>query len=131
MRWSSLDHYKQHTWACCILVMATIWHKLGTGLAIGSRQCKGDAPVDMVKEDKEYIPRQTQPVATSKRVTRSSGQYHACCGKRISVEAPPRHIPQTVTKDISNHNLTSKEEVDESEKNNEAEEGSPSDNLDQ
>ncbi|KAJ9086482.1 hypothetical protein DSO57_1003816 [Entomophthora muscae] len=131
MRWSSLDYYKQCMWACCILVMATIWRELDTGLAIGSRQRRGNAPIDMVKEDKEYVPRQTQPVATSKRAPCSSSQHYACCGKIISVEVPSRHIPQTVTNDISNHNLTSKKEVDESEKNNEAEEGSPLDNLDQ
>ncbi|KAJ9080586.1 hypothetical protein DSO57_1023302, partial [Entomophthora muscae] len=68
---------------------------------------------------------------TSKCVTCSSSQHYAHCGKRISVEVPSRSIPQTMTKDISNHNLTSKEEVNESEKSNEAEEGSPSDNLDQ
>ncbi|KAJ9052636.1 hypothetical protein DSO57_1032249 [Entomophthora muscae] len=85
MRWSSLDHYKQRTWAHCILVMATIWCELDTSLAIGSRQRRG---------------------------------------------VPSRRIPQTMTKVISNHNLTSEEEVDESKKNNEAEEDSPLDNLD-
>ncbi|KAJ9061026.1 hypothetical protein DSO57_1024782 [Entomophthora muscae] len=130
MCWSSLDHYKQHMWTCCILVMATIWRELDTGLAIGLCQRRGDAPADMVEEDKEYIPHQTQPVATSKRVICSSGQYHAHCGKRIFIEVSSRHIPQTVTKNISNHNLTSKEEVDKSEKSNKAE-GSPSANLDQ
>ncbi|KAJ9060010.1 hypothetical protein DSO57_1035424 [Entomophthora muscae] len=75
----------------------------------------------MFKEDKEYIPRQKQPVATSKCVTCSSSWHYARCGKRIYVEVPSRRIPQTVTKDISKHNLTSKEEVDKSEKSNEAE----------
>ncbi|KAJ9081216.1 hypothetical protein DSO57_1017060 [Entomophthora muscae] len=131
MHWSSLDHYKQRTWARCILVMATILRELDTGLAIGSRQRRVDAPANIVKEDKEYIPRQTQHVASSKHVTCSFSQHYACCGKRISVEVPSRRIPQTVTKDISNHNLTSNEEVDESEKSNKAEEGSPSENLDQ
>ncbi|KAJ9074320.1 hypothetical protein DSO57_1007741 [Entomophthora muscae] len=118
-------------WARCILVMVTIWRELDTGLSIGSRQHRGDAPADMVEEEKEYVPRQTQPVAISKRVTCSSSQHYACHGTRISVEVPSRCIPQTVTKDISNHNLTSKEEVDVSEKSNKAEEGSPSDNSDQ
>ncbi|KAJ9086554.1 hypothetical protein DSO57_1002681 [Entomophthora muscae] len=83
----------------------------------------------MVKEEEEYIPRQTQPVATSKCVTCSSSWHYAFCGKRISVDVPSRRIPQNVTKDISKNNLTSEEEVDESEKSNRAEEGSPSDNL--
>ncbi|KAJ9083185.1 hypothetical protein DSO57_1037251 [Entomophthora muscae] len=131
MHWSSFDHYKQRTWACCILVMATIWRELDTGLTIGSRQRRGDAPADMVEEDKEYVPHQTQPVSTNKHVTRSSSQHYACCDKRISVEVLSRHIPQTVTKDISNHNLTSKEEVDESKNSNDTEEGSPLENLDQ
>ncbi|KAJ9083480.1 hypothetical protein DSO57_1034322 [Entomophthora muscae] len=131
MLWSSLEHYKHCTWACYILVMATIWCELDTSLAIGSRQHRGDAPVDMVEEYREYVPHQTQTVDTSKHVTCSSSQQYAFYGKRISVEVPPRSIPQTVTKDIGNHNLTSKEEVDESEKNNMAEEDSPSDNLDQ
>ncbi|KAJ9053463.1 hypothetical protein DSO57_1023976 [Entomophthora muscae] len=131
MRWSSLDHYKQHTWAHCILVMATIWRELDTGLAIGSHQCRVDASATMAEEDKEYIPRQTQPVSSSKCVTCSSSWHYACCGKRISVEVPTKCIPQTVTKDISNYDLTSNEEVDKSEKSNAAEEGSPSDNLDQ
>ncbi|KAJ9075319.1 hypothetical protein DSO57_1037267 [Entomophthora muscae] len=85
----------------------------------------------MVKEDKEYIPRQTQPVSSSKRVTCSSSWHYACCGKRISVEVPTRRIPQTVTKDISDYDLKSNEEVDKSEKSNVAEEGSPSDSSDQ
>ncbi|KAJ9081637.1 hypothetical protein DSO57_1012520 [Entomophthora muscae] len=131
MLWSSLDHYKQSTWACCILVMATIWWDLDTSLAIGSCQRRVDASANMVKEDKEYIPRQTQPVSSSKRMTCSSSWHYARCGKRISVEVPSRRIPQTVTKDISNYDLKSNEEVDKSEKSNAAEEGSPSDNLDQ
>ncbi|KAJ9090378.1 hypothetical protein DSO57_1003114 [Entomophthora muscae] len=131
MRWSSLDHYKQRMWACCILVMATIWCELDTKLSIGSHQRRGDAPAEMVEEDKEYVPRQTQPVAISKRVTRSSSQHYACHGTIISVEVPSRCIPQTVTKDISNNNLTSKEEVDVSKKSNKAEEVSSSDNSDQ
>ncbi|KAJ9074715.1 hypothetical protein DSO57_1003770 [Entomophthora muscae] len=131
MRWSSLDHYKQRTWACCILVMATIWRELDTSLAIGSRQHRGNTSVETVEEDKEYVPRQTQTLAVSKYVTCSSGQHHARCGKRISVEVPLRHIPQTKTKDISDHNLTSKEEEEEDKENNEAEEGIPSANLDQ
>ncbi|KAJ9080417.1 hypothetical protein DSO57_1025256 [Entomophthora muscae] len=85
----------------------------------------------MVEEDKEYIPRQTQPVSSSKCVTHSSSRHYAHHGKRISVEVSARHIPQTVTKDISNYDLTSNEEVDKSEKSNAAEEGSPSDNSDQ
>ncbi|KAJ9078282.1 hypothetical protein DSO57_1008111 [Entomophthora muscae] len=111
--------------------MATIWLELDTSLAIGSYQHRVDASENMVKEDKEYIPRQTQPVSSTKRVTHSSSWNYAHCGKRIFVEVPARHIPQTVTKDISDYDLTSNEEVDKSEKSNAAEEGSPSDNLDQ
>ncbi|KAJ9061353.1 hypothetical protein DSO57_1021538 [Entomophthora muscae] len=85
----------------------------------------------MFKEDEEYILRQTQPVATSKRVTCSSSWHYACCGKRIAVEVPSRCIPQTLTKDISNYNLTINGEVEKSVKSNAAEEGSPSDNSDQ
>ncbi|KAJ9073167.1 hypothetical protein DSO57_1019387 [Entomophthora muscae] len=110
--------------------MATIWRELDTGSAIGSHQHRGNAPVDTVEEDKEYIPHQTQPISTSKHVACSSGQHHACCGKRISVEVPPRRILQTETKDISDHILTSKEEEKEDRENNEVE-GSPSANLDQ
>ncbi|KAJ9078057.1 hypothetical protein DSO57_1010872 [Entomophthora muscae] len=99
--------------------MATIWRELDTSLAIGSRQCRVDASATMIKEDKEYIPRQTQPLALCP------------CGKRISVEVSPRHIFQTETKDISDHILTSKEEEEEDQENNEVEEGSPSTNLDQ
>ncbi|KAJ9069803.1 hypothetical protein DSO57_1014916 [Entomophthora muscae] len=111
--------------------MATIWHELDTSLAIGSHQHRGNVPVDTVEEDKEYIPRQTQHIATSKCVTCSSSQHHAFYDKRISVEVPPKHIPQTETKDISDNNLTSKEGEEEDKENNEAEEGSPSANLDQ
>ncbi|KAJ9076424.1 hypothetical protein DSO57_1026447 [Entomophthora muscae] len=82
--------------------MATIWRELDTGLAIGSCQRRVDASATMVKEDKEYIPHQTQPVSSSKRVT----------------QVPTRRIPQTVTKDISNYDLKSNEEVDKSEKSN-------------
>ncbi|KAJ9058775.1 hypothetical protein DSO57_1008851 [Entomophthora muscae] len=90
--------------------MVTIWQDLDTGLAIGSYQRRVDASATMVKEYKEYIPCQTQPVSS---------------------KVPNRCIPQTVTKDISNYDLKSNEEFDESEKSNVAEEGSPSDNLDQ
>ncbi|KAJ9080123.1 hypothetical protein DSO57_1028313 [Entomophthora muscae] len=83
----------------------------------------------MVEKDKEYVPHQMQHIATSKLVTRSSGQHHARCGKRISVEVSPRCIPQTESKDISDYILTSKKEEEDKE-NNEAEEGSPSANLD-
>ncbi|KAJ9067157.1 hypothetical protein DSO57_1002640 [Entomophthora muscae] len=111
--------------------MATIWQELDTGLAIGSCQRRVDASATMVKEDKEYIPRQTQPVSSSKRVTCSSSWHYVCCGKRISVEVSPRCIFQTETKDISDHILTSKEEEEKDQENNEVEEGSPSTNLDQ
>ncbi|KAJ9077204.1 hypothetical protein DSO57_1018900 [Entomophthora muscae] len=131
MCWSSLDHYNQCTWACCNLVIATIWCELDTGLAIGSRQRRGNVSADTVEEEKVYVPHQTKTVAISKCVTCSSGQHHAHRSKRISVEVPSRCIPQTETKDISDHDLTSKEEEEEDKENNEAEEGSPSVNLDQ
>ncbi|KAJ9086595.1 hypothetical protein DSO57_1002317 [Entomophthora muscae] len=112
--------------------MTTIWRELDTSLAIESRQHRGNFPADKVEEDKEYVSHQTQTVATSKHVTHSSGQHHDRCGKKISVEVPSRRIPQTEIKDISEHDLTSKEEEEEEDKeNNEAEEGSPSVNLDQ
>ncbi|KAJ9059352.1 hypothetical protein DSO57_1003177 [Entomophthora muscae] len=85
----------------------------------------------MVKEDKEYIPHQTQPVSSSKRVIHSSSWHYAHCGKRISVEVSPRRIFQTETKDISDHILTLKEEEEEDQENNEVEEGCPSIILDQ
>ncbi|KAJ9048643.1 hypothetical protein DSO57_1032892 [Entomophthora muscae] len=111
--------------------MAIIWRELDTGSAIGSHQHRVDASETMVKEDKEYIPRQTQPVSSSKHMTRSSSWHYVRHGKRISVEVPARRIPQTVTKDISDYDLISNEEVDKIEKSNVVEEGSPSDNLDQ
>ncbi|KAJ9061928.1 hypothetical protein DSO57_1015752 [Entomophthora muscae] len=101
--------------------MATIWRELDTSSAIGSSQRRVDASANMVEEDKEYIPRQTQLVSSSKYMTCSSSWHYACCGKRISVEVPARCIPQTVTKDISDYDLTSDEEVDKSEKRNVAE----------
>ncbi|KAJ9062233.1 hypothetical protein DSO57_1012902 [Entomophthora muscae] len=93
--------------------MATIQHELDTGLAIRSRQHRGNVPADTVEEYKEYVPRQTQTVATIKHVICSSDQHHARRGKRISVE------------DISDHDLTSKEEEEEDKENNGAEKGSP------
>ncbi|KAJ9076645.1 hypothetical protein DSO57_1024079 [Entomophthora muscae] len=99
--------------------MATVQRELDTSLAIRSRQCRGSVPADTVEEDKEYVPHQTQTIATSKHVTCSSGQHHARCGKRNPIEV------------ISDHDLTSKEEEEEDKENNEAEEGSPSVNLDQ
>ncbi|KAJ9054777.1 hypothetical protein DSO57_1010652 [Entomophthora muscae] len=80
--------------------MATIWRELDTGLAIGPRQRRGNVPAATVEEDKECV-------------TRSSGQYHARCGKRISVEVSSRRISQTEDKDISDHDLKSKEEEEE------------------